>query len=170
MTKKKDPSELISRGRKEVIHSNHDLRNHLVGVTKLNQLTAQARKIIEVENKKLATMKKSKKGIQNIYILRLLQSFGDISNDKVKRVLDSSSDFESTDYQTSRVKEVKSLLVSVSKQLTQMIKDNIPIKVEEQRGGDYLSGIERYDLEGLIQKNATKEQLYEFIAKITNRI
>lgn len=170
MTKKKDPSELKPRGRKEAVHSNHDLRNHLIGVTKLNQLTAQARKIIEVENKKLTTMKKSKKGIQNIYILRLLQSFGDISNDRVKQVLDRSEDFESSDYQSSRVKEVKALLVNVSKQLTQMMVDNIPIKVEEQRGGEYLSGTERYDLESLIQKNATKEQLYEFIAKITNRI
>jgi len=169
MTKKKDPSELKPRGRKETVFANNDVRNHLIGVTKLNQLTAQTRKIIEVENKKLTEKKKAKKGINNIYILRLLQSLGDISYDRVKEALDSSSDFENTDYQESRVKEVKALLTSVSKQLSQMLTDNIPVRIDEESGDDYLSGTERYELERMIEKNATKEQLLDFITKITAR-
>ncbi|QLT99090.1 hypothetical protein HV163_08805 [Enterobacter hormaechei] len=42
MTKKKEPHELMKRGRKETVHQNNELRSHLAGVKNLNQLTSAA--------------------------------------------------------------------------------------------------------------------------------
>lgn len=166
MTKKKEPHELKLRGRKEKIHQNNDLRSHLAGVKNLNKLTSAAQNVIKKHIRTLTESKGSKKGMVTKNILILLTMMGDISKDKTKAILDSSELFEGNDYSKSRVNDYKKVLTGVSKELWGMFENGTPIRTDDPKGGEYLTGEELYNLTRLIDSNPTKKELLEFIKKI----
>lgn len=166
MTKKKEAHELKKRGRKEVIHQNNDLRSHLAGVKNLNQLTSAAQNVIKKHIDTLTQSKGSKKGMIKKNILSLLTMMGDISLEKTKAQLDSSELFEGEDYCKSRVNDYKLVLTGVSKELWAMYVNGTPIRTDDPRGGQYLTGEELFNLTRLIESNPTKKELSDFIKKI----
>lgn len=166
MTKKKEPHELKPRGRKEMVHKNNDLRSHLAGVKNLNQLTSAAQNVIKKHIDNMTVSKGSKKGMVKKNILFLLTMMGDISLDKTKLLLDRSEQFEGTDYSKSRVNDYKKVLTGVSKELWEMFENGTPIRTDDPRGGEYLTGEELYKLTRLLESNPTKKELSEFIKKI----
>lgn len=166
MTKKKEPHELKKRGRKETVHQNNDLRSHLAGVKNLNQLTAAARKVIQDAIAELTEAKGSKKGMVRKNILFLITSLGDISLAKMKKLLDESPLFDKDNYGESRVKEYKAVVTTVSKALSEMIESRIPVRVDDPRGKEYLTGEELYEITKVLEKNPTKQELFDLIQKI----
>lgn len=166
MTKKKEPHELKKRGRKETVHQNNDLRSHLAGVKNLNQLTSAAQNVIKERIDAMTKSKRSKKGMVKKNILLLLTMMGDISVTKTKAILDTSEHFEGDDYSKSRVNDYKIVLTDVSKDLWAMYVNGTPIRTDDPRGGEYLTGEELYNLNRFIESNPTKKQLSEFIKKI----
>ncbi|EAM8585782.1 MULTISPECIES: hypothetical protein [Enterobacteriaceae] len=166
MTKKKEPHELKPRGRKEKVHQNNDLRSHLAGVKNLNQLTSAAQNVIKKHIRTLTESKGSKKGMVTKNILILLTMMGDISKDKTKSMLDSSELFEGNNYSKSRVNDYKKVLTGVSKELWGMFKDGTPIRTDDPKGGEYLTGEELYKLTHLLESNPTKKELSDLIKKI----
>jgi len=166
MTKKKEPHELKKRGRKETVHQNNDLRSHLAGVKNLNQLTSAAQNVIKEHIDAMTKSKRSKKGMVKKNILLLLTMMADISIAKTKAILDISEFFEGDDYSKSRVNDYKIVLTGVSQDLWAMYVNGTPIRTDDPRGGEYLTGEELYNLTRLIESNPTKKQLSEFIKKI----
>ncbi|EHN8849958.1 TPA: hypothetical protein LR347_000563 [Enterobacter hormaechei] len=166
MTKKKEPHELMKRGRKETVHQNNDLRSHLAGVKNLNQLTSAAQDVIKKHIDAMTKSKGSKRGMVKKNILILLTIMGDISVAKTKAILDSNELFEGDNYSKSRVNDYKVVLTGVSQELWAMYVNGTPIRIDDPRGGEYLTGEELYNLTRLIQSNPTKKQLSDFIKKI----
>jgi len=166
MTKKKEAHELKKRGRKEVIHQNNDLRSHLAGVKNLNQLTSAGQNVIKKHIDTLTQSKGSKKGMIKKNILSLLTMMGDISLEKTKAQLDSSELFEGEDYCKSRVNDYKLVLTGVSKELWAMYVNGTPIRTDDPRGGQYLTGEELFNLTRLIESNPNKKELSDVIKKI----
>lgn len=166
MTKKKEPHELMKRGRKETVHQNNDLRSHLAGIKNLNQLTSAAQNVIKKHIDAMTKSKGSKKGMVKKNILILLTMMGDISVAKTKAILDTSELFEGDDYSKSRVNDYKIVLTGVSQELWAMYVNDTPIRTDNPRGGEYLTGEELYNLTRLIESNPTKKQLSDFIKKI----
>lgn len=166
MTKKKEPHELKKRGRKEAVHQNNDLRSHLAGVKNLNQLTSAAQNIIKEHIDAMTKSKSSKKGMVKKNILILLTILGDISLAKTKETLDKNELFEGNDYSRSRVNDYKIVLTGVSKDLWAMYENDKPIRTDDPRGGEYLTGVELFNLTRLIESNPTKKELSDYIKKI----
>jgi hypothetical protein len=166
MTKKKESHELKSRGRKETVHQNNDLRSHLAGVKNLNQLTSAAQKVITNHISAMTESKGSRKGMVKKNILILLTLLGDISIVKTKDILDSHELFEGNDYSKSRVNDYKKVLTGVSKELWGMFENGIPIRTDDPKGGEYLTGEEFYELTRLLASNPTKKELSDCIKKI----
>lgn len=166
MTKKKEPHELKKRGRKEAVHQNNDLRSHLAGVKNLNQLTSAAQNIIKEHIDAMTKSKNSKKGMVKKNILILLTIIGDISLAKTKEILDKNELFEGNDYSKSRVNDYKIVLTGVSKDLWAMYENDKPIRTDDPRGGEYLTGGELFNLTRLIESNPTKKELSDYIKKI----
>lgn len=166
MTKKKEPHELQTRGRKETVHQNNDLRSHLAGVKNLNQLTSAAQNIIKKHINTSTQVKGSKRGMVKKNILILLTMMGDISLSKTKAILDKSELFEGEDYSKSRVSDYKIVLTGVSKELWAMYENGTPIRTDDPKGGEYLTGEESFKLTRLIESNPTKKELSEFINKL----
>ena len=166
MTKKKEPHELMKRGRKETVHQNNELRSHLAGVKNLNQLTSAAQNVIKKHIDAMTKSKGSKKGMVKKNILILLTMMGDISVAKTKAILDTSELFEGDDYSKSRVNDYKIVLTGVSQELWAMHVNGTPVRTDDPRGGEYLTGEELYNLTRLIESNPTKKQLSDFIKKI----
>ncbi|ELY6080369.1 MULTISPECIES: hypothetical protein [Enterobacteriaceae] len=166
MTKKKEPHELMKRGRKETVHQNNDVRSHLAGVKNLNQLTSAAQNVIKKHIDAMTKSKGSKKGMVKKNILILLTMMGDISVAKTKAILDTSEFFEGDDYSKSRVNDYKIVLTGVSKELWEMYENGTPIRTDDPRGGEYLTGEELFNLTRLIESNPTKKKISDFIKKI----
>lgn len=166
MTKKKEPHELKTRGRKEKIHQNNDLRSHFAGVKNLNQLTSAAQNVIKKHIEIMTKLKRSKKGMVKKNILILLTLMGDISKDKTKAILDSNELFEGNNYSKSRVNDYKKVLTNVSKELWEMFENGIPIRIDDPKGGEYLTGEEFYKITRLLESNPTKKELSDLIKKI----
>jgi hypothetical protein len=114
----------------------------------------------------LTESKGSKKGMVTKNILILLTMMGDISKDKTKSMLDSSELFEGNNYSKSRVNDYKKVLTGVSKELWGMFKDGTPIRTDDPKGGEYLTGEELYKLTHLLESNPTKKELSDLIKKI----
>ncbi|MGE4698767.1 hypothetical protein [Yersinia enterocolitica] len=166
MTKKKEPHKLKPRGRKETVHQNNDLRSHLAGVKNLNQLTSAAQSVIKKHISTMTESKGSKKGMVKKNILILLTMMGDISIARTKAILDSSELFEGDNYCKSRVNDYKKVLTGVSKELWAMFENGTPIRTDDPKGGEYLTGEELYEITRLLESNPTKKELSEFIKKI----
>ncbi len=166
MTKKKEPHELKPRGRKEKVHQNNDLRSHLAGVKNLNQLTSAAQNVIKKHINNMTKSKGSRKGMVKKNILILLTMIGDISIVRIKAILDSSELFEGNNYSKSRVNDYKKVLTDVSKELWGMFENGTPIRTDDPKGGEYLTGEELYNLTRLIERNPTKKELSDLIKKI----
>ncbi|KPA08515.1 hypothetical protein [Pantoea agglomerans] len=166
MTKKKEQHELKKRGRKETVHQNNDLRSHLAGVKNLNQLTSAAQNIIKEHIDAMTKSKSSKKGMVKKNILILLTIIGDISLAKTKETIDKNELFEGDDYSKSRVNDYKIVLTGVSKDLWAMYENGKPIRTDDPRGGEYLTGEELFNLNRLIESNPTKKELSDYIKKI----
>ncbi|WP_446030034.1 hypothetical protein [Lelliottia amnigena] len=166
MTKKKEPHELKPRGRKEKVHQNNDLRSHLAGVKNLNQLTSAAQKVIKKHIDNMTKSKGSRKGMVKKNILILLTMMGDISLAKTKAILDDSDLFDGDDYSKSRVNDYKKVLTGVSKDLWAMFENGTPIRTDDPKGGEYLTGEESYKLTRLLESNPTKKEILDLIIKI----
>ncbi|HED2752178.1 hypothetical protein [Klebsiella michiganensis] len=166
MTKKKEPHELKKRGRKETVHQNNDVRSHLAGVKNLNQLTSAAQNVIKKHIDAMTKSKGSKKGMVKKNLLILLTMMGDISVAKTKAILDTSELFEGDDYSKSRVNDYKIVLTGVSQELWAMYVNGTPIRTDDPRGGEYLTGEELFNLTRLIESNPTKKEISDFIKKI----
>lgn len=166
MTKKKEPHELKKRGRKELVHQNYDLRSHFAGVKHLNQLTSAAQNVIKKHINNMTNSKGSKKGMVKKNILILLTIIGDISIARTKDILDNNELFEGNNYSKSRVNDYKKVLTDVSKELWAMFENGTPIRTDDPRGGEYLTGEELYKLTRLLESNPTKKELLDLIKKI----
>jgi hypothetical protein len=99
-------------------------------------------------------------------ILILLTIIGDISLAKTKETLDKNELFEGDDYSKSRVNDYKIVLTGVSKDLWAMYENDKPIRTDDPRGGEYLTGVELFNLTRLIESNPTKKELSDYIKKI----
>ena len=50
--------------------------------------------------------------------------------------------------------------------VSEMIESGIPVRVDDPRGGEFLTGEELYEITTMLEKNPTKQELFDLIQKI----
>lgn len=167
MTKKKDPSELKTRGRKAEEYDNSNMRSHLAGVVNLNQLTPEAENAIKDVIMKFHEGTKKRKTYTAKNILFLVSVVGNVTSTRIKEVIDESPKFELNDYGTSSVRDYKRICTDAGKALQAIQDAGRPVRRDwkPDQEDQYLTGQQMYELKHAIDKGKTKEEIFALISK-----
>ncbi|HEC2616205.1 TPA: hypothetical protein R2K51_002872 [Raoultella ornithinolytica] len=166
MTKKKEPHELKTRGRKPKEYDNAALQDHLRGVRHLNQLTDEARRVISNSVKSYFEKNTKRKTFANKNMLLLVTTTRYITDKSIKYNIEYYDAFTQSEYGDSSVRDYKMVTIAICEGLNAILSSGKPVRSDTPEGAQYLTGEEAYQLREAIDAGSTKADLLKVITSI----
>lgn len=165
-TPKKDPSEHKKGGRPKQSYDNGDLRNHLIGIKYMKELSFAAQNIIRNATKEFKDKGNSDRAYDSATILALVSGVSKVTTESVKEFIERSDKFEQSEYGKTSVNNYKQVLVTVATRLSELKSKKGFIRKDQKDSETYMEDNESLSVISLVEEGGSLDELERLIAKI----